>query len=140
MTDIRQEELKDAAVSEETSNQSAEILQRGLGRRIADLRMAKAWSRIDLAGELGVSRDRLAKWERGENVPPLDVLVALRRALGVSIDELITGEPAAESLLSPGQLSPEQREELRRVMEAMERLLGGITDLPTGVEAQGEKT
>jgi transcriptional regulator with XRE-family HTH domain len=135
MTNIRQEELKDVAVSEEASNQSVEILQRGLGQRIADVRMRKAWTRTDLAGELGVSRDRLAKWERGENVPPLDVLVALRTVLGVSIDELITGEPAVESLLSL-----EQREGLRRVMEAMGRLLRGITDLPTGVEAQGEKT
>jgi transcriptional regulator with XRE-family HTH domain len=135
MRSIPQDEVKDIAVSAETPRQSLEVLQRGLGRRIADLRIRKAWTRTELADELGASRDCLAKWERGVNVPPLDMLVALRTALGVSLDELITGETAVESLLSPGQ-----REELRRHMEAMERLLSGITDLPTGVEAQGEKT
>jgi transcriptional regulator with XRE-family HTH domain len=135
MTNTQQEELKVVAVSAETSSQSLEVLQRGLGRRIADARMRKAWTQADLARELGASRERVSKWECGVNVPPLDILVALRTALGVSLDELIVGETPAQSLVSP-----EEREELRWVVKGMERLLSGITDLPTGIGAQGEKT
>jgi transcriptional regulator with XRE-family HTH domain len=122
MTNTKRQESRRAAVSVETSRQSLKTLQRGLGRRIADARIRKAWTRTDLARELGTSRDRVAKWERGQNVPPLDVLVALRTALGVSLDELIVGETTAQSLASPGE-----QEELRRVVKAMERLLGGST-------------
>ncbi len=48
-----------------------------LGTRIAWLRIEKGWERLVLAEKLGVSRDRLSKWERGENAPPLEILVSL---------------------------------------------------------------
>jgi transcriptional regulator with XRE-family HTH domain len=43
-----------------------------------------------------VSRERLSKWERGRNEPPLDRLIALCDVLEVSIDELMTGSPAPQ--------------------------------------------
>ena len=49
---------------------------------------------------LGVSRERLGSWERGRFRPSLDGLLALRRVLGVSINELLTGEPAP---VTPGR-------------------------------------
>jgi transcriptional regulator with XRE-family HTH domain len=141
MTNIRRNKLKSVAVSAKTSSESLEILQRGLGGRITDVRIRKDWTQADLARELGVSRDRVSKWERGENAPPLDVLVALRTVLGVSLDELIAGEASAPAQ-SPA--NPGQQEELRRVVKGMERLIGhylsDLTGVPTGVEAQGEKT
>jgi transcriptional regulator with XRE-family HTH domain len=74
-----------------TAKGQREVLET-VGRRIVQLRQRKKWSRADLARRLGVTRERLAHWERGENTPPLDALIALRRELGVSIDELVTGE------------------------------------------------
>jgi transcriptional regulator with XRE-family HTH domain len=67
-----------------------------LGARITRLRRARRWSRSMLAEKLGVSRDRVSKWERGENVPPLKVLLAMSGVLGLSLDELVKGEPAAD--------------------------------------------
>lgn len=99
--------------------------------------MRKGWTRSELAGEMGVSRDRLAKWERGESAPPLEMLVVLHKALGGSLGELITGEPPPKTVLSPAQ-----REELKGHMETLGRLLGEMKPLPdltTGGDAQGEK-
>src|SRR5438270_13094959 len=59
------------------------------GRRIALRRSERGWTRVELAKELGISRERLAKWERGENGPSPVLLIRLRAALGMSIDELM---------------------------------------------------
>lgn len=49
-----------------------------------------------LAERLGISRERIAKWERGENIPPLRYLLRMRSLMGLSLDELVTGEPASD--------------------------------------------
>ena len=67
-----------------------------LGRRIVALREARTWQRAHLARRLGVPKARLAFWERGQNEPPLSMLLALGRVLEVSIEELAGAEPASE--------------------------------------------
>jgi transcriptional regulator with XRE-family HTH domain len=52
------------------------------------LRKARKWQRAHLARRLGVTRARLAFWERGQNEPPLAMLLALGRVLEVSVEEL----------------------------------------------------
>ena len=88
------------------------------GRRIASRRSGKGWSRVELARELGIPRDRLAKWERGDNGPPFPMLIRLRTVLGMTIDELITGErPAAKAM------TEEEKRELAECVECLNRLL-----------------
>jgi transcriptional regulator with XRE-family HTH domain len=77
-----------------------------LGGRIARLRSRKGWDRVLLARKLGVSRDRLSKWERGENAPPLEILVMLAILLEVTLDELLTGKPWAGDALSAEEAEP----------------------------------
>jgi len=74
-----------------------------LGARIARLRGEKSWGRTVLARKLGVSRDRLSKWERGDNAPPLESLVLLGSLLEVTLDELVTGRPWAADAPSAGE-------------------------------------
>jgi transcriptional regulator with XRE-family HTH domain len=69
-----------------------------VGKRIVELRRRRGWSQVELAQRLGASRERLGAWERGKYLPALDGLLALRRELSVSIDELLTGEPPAAGL------------------------------------------
>lgn len=89
-----------------------------LGERIVRFRRRRAWSRVDLARRLGVRRDRLAKWELGKNPPPVAMLAPLARALGVTVDELVTGElPAGEIFTA------EQWQELAGHVEALWKLL-----------------
>lgn len=110
--------------SEETSE--AEALIQGLGQRIMDLRTCKGWTRTELATALGVSRDRLAKWECGLHAPPLEMMLALRTALGISVDELITGQRHEEAM------GPARQEELKRHVKALDRLLGGERPTASG--------
>ncbi len=85
---------RDRAVLKETAitARSEGELVAALGRRIVRLRETKGWDRVELARRLGVTRARLANWERGEHTPPLEALIGLRRELGISIDELVSGE------------------------------------------------
>jgi transcriptional regulator with XRE-family HTH domain len=102
---------------------------RELGGRIAQFRERRGWNRVDLAQRLGVSRDRLGKWELGKHPPPVEMLAALREALGVSIDELVTGEATVQ-----GRLTSQQYEDLGLLFEAVRKVLHepGSVSLPGG--------
>ncbi len=101
-----------------TIREQCEVLE-GLGRRIIQFRQRKKWRRAELARRLGVSRERLGHWERGENTPPLEALLVLGRELGVSLDELVAGEPVPEN-----GLSHEKKDQARLLVTALARLLG----------------
>jgi transcriptional regulator with XRE-family HTH domain len=96
-----------------------------IGDRIMQLRKRQGWSRAELAKRLGVSCERLKKWEQGVNLPGLEMLVPLSRTLGVSLEELVTGQPAPRA-----GLSPERRNEAMSHAAALVRLLR----LPAEVE------
>lgn len=66
-----------------------------IGSRITWLREDRTWSRTDLAGRLGISQKRLARWERGERTPPAGKLIRLSELFAVSLDELIAGRKGA---------------------------------------------
>ncbi|MEO6195635.1 MAG: helix-turn-helix transcriptional regulator [Thermoanaerobaculia bacterium] len=63
-----------------------------MGERILRLRKRWQWSQGELAERLGVTRERVGNWERGENAPPVEALVALGEVLRVSVDELLHGK------------------------------------------------
>lgn len=112
-------ELTRGDYAEESEDLSLEPPEMRIGRRVYRLRREKGLGRIELAERLGVSRQRVGNWERGLNTPTLGVLPSLARELGVTVDELITGEPGMQA-----GLSPEKRKEAGRLLEALRRLLG----------------
>ncbi len=61
--------------------------------RLYELRKAKGYSQDELADLIGVSRQAVSKWERGESSPDTDNLIALAKLYGVSIDELLDYKP-----------------------------------------------
>jgi len=67
-------------------------LTAAMGERILRLRKRWQWSQGELAERLGVTRERVGNWERGENAPPVEALVALGEVLRVSVDELLRGK------------------------------------------------
>jgi transcriptional regulator with XRE-family HTH domain len=97
---------------------SEEEVVGALGRRISALRREKGWTRVELAEKLGVSRERLGKWEVGGNSPPLGMLIRLRRVLAVTLDELVTGEPPASRAMTE-----EDRKALAACLERLARFL-----------------
>ncbi len=60
-----------------------------LGNRLAELRKQHGLSQEELADQLGVSRQAVSKWERGEASPDTDNLIELSRIYGISLDELL---------------------------------------------------
>jgi len=84
-----------------SSGQRPQSLRRRLGTRIADGRRERGWSQEELADLLRVQRSRLSKWERGRCAIVAEDLLTLSRVLGITADELLTGEPPVRKLLSP---------------------------------------
>lgn len=67
-----------------------------LGNRLAELRKQHGLSQEELADQLGVSRQAVSKWERGEASPDTDNLIELSRIYGISLDELLGLRQAEE--------------------------------------------
>ena len=64
-----------------------------LGPRIAVLRRAAGLSQGELAQRLQVSSSAIGMYEQGRREPSAEILVALARTFGVTVDYLLTGQP-----------------------------------------------
>ncbi|MBQ9079832.1 MAG: helix-turn-helix transcriptional regulator [Clostridia bacterium] len=64
-----------------------------LGEKIYTYRTRKDLSQGELAERLDVSRQSVSKWETDASVPELDKLVRLCEVFGITLDELVNGEP-----------------------------------------------
>ena len=60
---------------------------------LVQLRKLRNLTQEDIAGQVGVSRQTVAKWEAGETLPDLGKSRVLADALGVSLDDLTNYEP-----------------------------------------------
>lgn len=64
--------------------------------RLFKYRKANGLSQEELAEKIGVSRQAVSKWERGESSPDTDNLITLAGLYKISIDELINGDSIPE--------------------------------------------
>ena len=69
-----------------------------LGKRIADLRHKKGLKQEELAEKLGVSAQAVSKWENDQTCPDISLLPTLAKILGVSVDQLLTGQKEEPSV------------------------------------------
>lgn len=60
-----------------------------MGEKMQKLRKQQNWSQETLAEKLGVSRQAVSLWERGESMPEIDKLIPLARLFGVTADYLL---------------------------------------------------
>jgi len=65
------------------------------GAVIRQLREKKAITQAELAGLIGVSDKAVSKWETGKGLPDISLIQPLASALGVSVMELMSGEPVS---------------------------------------------
>lgn len=65
------------------------------GRQLAAARRARGWTQESLAERVGVSRQAVAKWERGAALPGPGNLLTLRQCLGDALPE--PPDPAAQN-------------------------------------------
>lgn len=69
--------------------------------RLLEYRKKNGLSQEELAEKIGVSRQAISKWERGESSPDTDNLIALSQLYGVTVDELLFGKKAEEKEKAP---------------------------------------
>lgn len=86
--------MKQNHTSSRTSQTQTAPVQdaQALGERIRQLRTGLGLSQEMLAEKLDVSRQAVAKWERGTSLPSMANLLALSRIFGCTLSEL-TGTP-----------------------------------------------
>lgn len=63
-----------------------------IGKFIAENRKAKGLKQKELAEKLGVSDKTVSRWENGNYMPDLSILKPLSEVLGISLNELLSGE------------------------------------------------
>lgn len=66
------------------------------GKKIAELRRFRSLSQEALAEKIGVSRQAVSKWERGEASPDMDNVIALADVFGITVDDLLGDKKAVD--------------------------------------------
>lgn len=74
------------------------------GGAIKSLREQRNLTQAELADKIGVSSKTVSKWETAKGLPDITLLQPLAAALGVSVIELMNGEPIANQNVSGNML------------------------------------
>ncbi len=91
-------------------------INRSVGHRIRQQRLARGLSQEALAAAVGVHLQQVQRWEHGENRVVASRLYALSRALGVSVDFFFDAPaPAPEGPLADGDGGAPRDGEVLRV-------------------------
>lgn len=77
--------------------QKRKAMSMEIAQRLAAIRREKGFSQEELAGQLGLSRQAVSKWERGESAPDMGNLIALADLYGMTLDELVRGEAPTQA-------------------------------------------
>lgn len=108
------------------------------GKIIAEKRKEKGLNQIQLGELLNVSNRTISKWEKGDGFPDITLLPDISDCLGITIDELLTGEKP-----EPETIHIENRDNAKKkishefkllfifalFLSIFSALLGGITEL-----------
>lgn len=92
-------------------------LEQTVAANLAELRRAKSWTQAELAEKINYSDKSVSKWERGEGLPDLKVLMQLAELFGVTLDCFVTEGGAEQKLQS--EPPRKQRVGFRVVMELL---------------------
>lgn len=92
-----------------------------IGKFLSELRRERRLTQEQLAEKIGTSNKTISRWENGNYMPPVEMLMVLSEFYGVSINEILSGrrlddnetQSAAEenlkSVLEDSSFSPEDR-------------------------------
>ena len=76
-----------------------EDLKEIIAKNLTQLRTHAQLTQIQLAEKLNYSDKAVSKWERGEAIPDLRVLIQLAKLYNISVDDIIS--PSAEKIVKP---------------------------------------
>lgn len=84
-----------------------------IAKNIADLRLAKGMTQLELAEKINYSDKAVSKWERAESVPDIAVLMEIADLFQVSLDDLVRFKQPIEKTPASTEAS-EQRKKRNR--------------------------
>ena len=67
-----------------------------IGEKIREYRLKKGMTQDALAAELHVSSQAVSKWETGQTMPDISLLLPLSRVLKIGVNELLGGDRRTE--------------------------------------------
>lgn len=67
-----------------------------IGKFIAEKRKQKNMTQIEFAEKLGVTNKSVSRWENGKNMPDVSLFIPICELLGITVNELISGEEIRE--------------------------------------------
>jgi transcriptional regulator with XRE-family HTH domain len=91
-----------------------------IAKNIAELRQAHSMTQIELAEKLNYSDKAISKWERGESLPDVTVLVTIASLFGVTLDYLVQEEHKEPMCKQEGAPKPKYN---RRLIAAISSIL-----------------
>ena len=68
------------------------------GKFLQELRKENGLTQEQLAEQMGVSRRTVSRWETGNNMPDMDILIELSDLYGVDLREILNGERKSERM------------------------------------------
>ena len=74
------------------------------GGAIRQLREGRGMTQAELGAQIGVSSKTVSKWETAKGLPDITLLQPLAKALGISVIELMNGQPIANRNVSANLL------------------------------------
>ncbi|ETT48063.1 chromosomal replication initiation protein [Paenibacillus sp. FSL R7-269] len=97
------------------------------GQNILNLRKGLSLTQTELSSLVGVSHQAVSKWEQGDCLPDIGVLLKLGQVFGKSVEELLLGERVSGDSASDKIVSPpiELPDEVWTV--ALDRIQGRIS-------------
>lgn len=102
-------------------------LKQTISKNISELRKKHNLTQLQLAEKLNYSDKAISKWERGESIPDVTVLVEMAELFSVSLDYLVTGKEKKEG--------PKTEEELK-YKEATKKIVNKNRVAITGISIQ----
>lgn len=85
-----------------------------IGKFIAECRKAKNLTQMQLAEKLDITDKAISKWERGIAMPDTSLMLDLCAILGITVNELLSGEKIMKKNQQNQQILLEMAKELER--------------------------
>ena len=101
-----------------------------IGSFLQDLRKEKGMTQEQLAEQLNVARRTVSRWETGNNMPDLDILIELADFYDVDLREILSGERKSEKM---------NEETKEAVLQAVD-YANSETERPTGRRGPGPRS
>lgn len=65
---------------------------RDIGKYLSELRKYYAITQDELASRIGVTRQAVSKWETGNTIPDVEILMSLSELYGIPINDILKAD------------------------------------------------